>query len=91
MRVEWDAAKAEKNLAKHGVDFADAVLVLEDDLAITVEDRGHDELRLVTLGTDPHGRILVVVYSWRGEAVRPISARKADRSERRQYERARRP
>ncbi len=91
MKAEWDAVKADENLAKHGVDFADAVLVLEDDLAITVEDRDHDELRMATLGTDPYGRILVVVYTWRGDAVRPISARKANRSERRQYERSRKP
>ena len=45
--------------------------------------------RVVTLGTDALGRLLVVVYEWRDDDVRLISARKANRSERRQYERKR--
>jgi len=49
MRVEWDPNKAAENLRKHGVDFADAVIALEDENALTVEDRGHDEQRFLTL------------------------------------------
>ena len=87
MEYEWDPAKARRNLEKHGVDFADAVSALEDELALTVEDtHSVAEKRFVTLGTDPIGRLLVVVYSWRGERLRLISARKATGRERRQYE-----
>jgi hypothetical protein len=85
LEAEWDPAKAAENLKQHGVDFADAVLVLEDDEAITVEDPRHDERRFITLGLDPQGQILVVVYTWRENTPRIISARKADRRERQDY------
>jgi uncharacterized DUF497 family protein len=84
--VEWDPDKAAANRQKHQVDFADAATVLEDDAALTVPDDHPDEERAVTLGTDALGRLLVIVYTWRGDQVRLISARKATRSERRQYE-----
>jgi uncharacterized DUF497 family protein len=87
--VAWDRQKAAANRAKHGVDFADAATVLTDDLALTRPDEGHDEDRSVTLGMDALGRVLVVVYSWQGDEIRLISARKATSSERRQYERHR--
>lgn len=87
VELEWDPAKAAANLRKHGIDFADASLVLEDDLALTVQDIGAEsEERFVTIGADPVGRILVVVYTWRGERIRFISARRATARERRQYE-----
>jgi uncharacterized DUF497 family protein len=84
---EWDPAKAAKNLAKHGVHFADAVAVLEDELALTIRDLhfGNEE-RWITIGMGPVGRLLVVVYSWRGAGIRIISARPATPRERRQYE-----
>lgn len=86
MSFEWDRQKAETNRRKHGVDFADAVSVLEDPSALTLDDEGKDEERFVTIGMDSLGRVLVVVYTWRGERVRIISARRAIRSERREYE-----
>jgi uncharacterized protein len=84
---EWDPGKAATNFAKHGIHFADAVTVLEDVLALTMLDV-HDEReeRWITLGMDALGRILVVVYTWRGQAIRAISARPATSRERRQYE-----
>jgi uncharacterized protein len=85
MSYQWDPDKANINRAKHGVDFADAVSVLEDDRAITVEDQRYDEERFITIGIDAIGRILVVVYTWRSNEIRLISARKADRLERQQY------
>ncbi len=45
------------------------------------------EERFITMGNDPYGRLLVVIYTWRGERIRPISARKATGKERRRYER----
>jgi uncharacterized DUF497 family protein len=86
MAVEWDPAKARLNLRKHGVRFADAVTALEDERAISVRDEAADEERWVTIGADSLDRVLVVVYTWRGEQVRLISARPATPRERRQYE-----
>jgi uncharacterized protein len=85
MSYQWDPQKARLNFAKHGIDFADAVSALEDDRAITVEDQRYEEERFITIGIDAIGRILVVVYTWRSNEIRLISARKADRSERQQY------
>ena len=90
MEFEWDARKAVANLRKHGVDFADAGTALYDEQAITMPDEGSDEEdRFVTLGMDALGRVLVVVYTWREDRPRLISARKATPRERRQYEGAR--
>ncbi len=87
MDYEWDPEKAASNLHKHDVSFADAVSVLSDPAALTMADDFADEERFVTLGMDAFGRLLVVVYTWRGEQrIRIISARKATRHERVQYE-----
>lgn len=86
MSYEWDSKKAVANLRKHGVDFADAIAVLEDDSALTAVDDNPDEKRFATVGMDSLTRVLVVVYAWRGNTIRLISARKATPSERRQYE-----
>jgi len=66
---------------------ASTVLTPESDLALTIRDpdSAHEE-RFITLGHDPYGRLLVVAYTWRGERVRPSSARKATGKERRRYE-----
>ena len=84
--AQWNPEKAAANLRKHGVDFADAETALHDEMAMTMPDDDPEEQRFVTLATDALGRLLVVVYEWRGDDVRLISARKANRSERRQYE-----
>jgi uncharacterized DUF497 family protein len=86
METEWDPGKARANLRKHRVRFADAVTALEDASAISVRDEGKDEERWISIGMDSLGRILVVVYTWRGERVRLISARPATGREARQYE-----
>jgi uncharacterized protein len=86
MKVEWDILKADSNLKKHNVDFADAVSVLYDYLAVTIRESDAEEERFITLGMDALGRILVVVYTWRRCRIRIISARKATASERRRYE-----
>jgi uncharacterized DUF497 family protein len=75
------------DIRKHGVRFADSVAVLEDEHALKMLDlRGHEEERWVTVGMDAVGRVLVVVYTWRGDSVRLISVRKATARERRSYE-----
>lgn len=61
--------------------------MFSDELAVTIADTYTEEERFVTIRTDAAGRMLVVVYTWRGEAtIRMISARKATRHERKQYE-----
>ncbi len=86
MDYEWDPQKDFANLRKHKVDFADAVGVFEDPLAITIPDGRHGEARFVSIGIDFLSRLLVVAYSWRGKNLRIISAREALPNERRQYE-----
>lgn len=87
MDYEWDPAKAATNLRKHKVDFADAVLALEDPLARTVHDPdASGEERYVSLGSDPTGRLLVTVFTRRKKRIRIISSRRASPAERRHYE-----
>lgn len=86
MEFEWDKTKARLNLQKHDVDFADSISVIEDPLALTIRDDDPDEDRFVTIGMDILGRILVVVFTWRADSIRLISARKATKQERRIYE-----
>ncbi|HXV10118.1 MAG TPA: BrnT family toxin [Burkholderiales bacterium] len=87
MRFQYDPAKAAENLKNHKVSFADAEGVLEDPLAITVEDPDAEgEKRFVTVGLGSAGELLVVVWTEREEDCRLISARRATRKERKQYE-----
>lgn len=81
MQYQWDNDKAVSNLSKHGIDLADAVSVFSDELAITLTDERFDEERFITIGVDAFGQVLVVVYTWRGDQIRLISARRATRPE----------
>jgi uncharacterized DUF497 family protein len=90
MDYQWDPEKAASNVGKHGVDFADAVGVFEDEWALTIkEEYVEGEQRFATVGTDFLERVLVVVYTHRGGEIRLISARRAIRKERRTYEQKR--
>ncbi|MGD2013255.1 MAG: BrnT family toxin [Desulfobacterales bacterium] len=86
MNFEWDPNKAIANINKHGIDFADAVTVFDDLNAVTIDDLDYEEQRFITIAMDAFGRILVVVYTWRGDNIRLISARKATKNERKKYE-----
>jgi uncharacterized DUF497 family protein len=86
MGFAWDAAKARANLRKHGVDFADAVGVFNDPLALTARDPFPAEERLLSLGVDLLGRVIVVNWTWRSKEIRLISARRATPRERRRYQ-----
>ena len=92
MRFEWDPEKAEANLRAHGVSFAEAVTVLEDDFALTREDPDAvEEPRSVTLGLSNLANLLVVVYAYREpDIIRIISTWKANKRQRGQYEKGRR-
>jgi uncharacterized DUF497 family protein len=90
MGCQWDPDKAASNLEKHNVDFADAVGVFEDEWALTIEEQcTAGEQRFVTMGMDFLGRVLVVVYTYRDDDIRLISARPATKNEGRAYERKR--
>ena len=91
MRFEWDPSKAEANLRAHGVSFAEAVTVLEDDFALTREDPvAGDEPRFVTLGLSNLANLLVLVYTYQEpDAIRLISAWKANKRQRKDYETSR--
>jgi uncharacterized protein len=86
VKFEWDSFKAASNLQKHNVDFADVTAVLDDDMAVTIREHASGEERFITLGMDSLNRLLVVVYTWRVDNIRIISARKATPHERHQYE-----
>jgi len=87
MPLGHDPAKAAANLKKHGISFSDAEGALFDPLALTIEDIGAvGELRFVTIGLGSAGDLLVVVYTFRDNEPRLISARRATRRERKTYE-----
>lgn len=90
--LEFDPNKQAINIAKHdGIDFAEADSVLDDPYAITTKDYGnHSEQRYLTIGVSDKGRILVVIWTIRDDNIRPISARKANPSQRKDYERQKR-
>ncbi len=82
---EWDADKADLNVAKHGVTFEEAIAAMLDPLAIDFDDLTFPE-NLVTLAASPRGAILYVITTERGDRVRVISARRATNHERQIYE-----
>jgi hypothetical protein len=85
--VEFDPKKNAENLKKHGVSLSEGDGVLNDPLAVTIEDRSAEgEQRFVTIGTNVFGSVMVVVWTPRGDGVRTISVRKAEPIERRDYE-----
>lgn len=89
MGFEWDeASKTGINFRKHGVHMPEAIPVFDDPYAITITDDESDpgEERFITMGVGAMGRLLVVVYSWRADNIRIISARPAEAHEREQYE-----
>ena len=86
MESTFDPKKNAANVRKHGVPLFDGDGVLNDPLALTVEDRSADEQRFVSIGVNVFGQLRVVVYTYRGEGVRLISVRKPEPKEVRAYE-----
>lgn len=85
---EWDPFKANTNIVKHAVSFSEAASSFADPLSLTIFDPDHSESedRFLLLATSTSGRLLVVSHSVRNGTIRIISARRANRNERRQYE-----
>ena len=90
LRFEWDARKNAANKRKHGVSFEEARTVFYDDRALLIEDpdENDEEDRFVLLGISAALRMLVVCHCYREKdsLIRMISARKANRKEREDYE-----
>jgi len=87
MEIRWDPQKAEANFRKHKIRFSDAESVLFDPMALTIEDQIIDqEQRFLSVGSDATGRVLVIVYTYYGDTIRIVSARKATPKERKNYE-----
>jgi uncharacterized protein len=88
MDFEWDPNKAEINLRKHGVSFAEAGTVFGDELAITVPDPDHsdDENRYITVGWSNRRRLLIISHTDRDDKIRIIIARELTPRERKTYE-----
>jgi len=88
MKITFDPNKAAINYRKHGIRLSDAESVLFDALALTREDKDAEgEQRFLTIGVDATGRLLVIVFTYRGEEIRLISARPATAKEGEYYER----
>lgn len=91
LRFEWDPRKNRANQRKHGVSFDEAESVFADDWAVLLDDPDHSatEDRFLLLGLSASLHTLVVFHCYREaeDTIRIISARKATRSERREYAR----
>lgn len=88
MDFVWSRAKASANERKHGVSFRESMTVFGDPLSLTAFDPDHSETedRFITMGTSASGQLLVVVHADRSDRVRIVSARRATRRERKDYE-----
>jgi hypothetical protein len=88
LQFEWDSIKAKKNVKIHGVSFDEASTAFGDTLSLTIYDPLHSdkEDRLVLIGNSYKNRLLVVVHTERKGKIRIITARKATKLERNQYE-----
>ena len=88
LQFEWDSKKAQSNKKKHGITFEGASTIFGDPLSITIPDPAHSisEDRFITIGTSINNKLIVVVHTDRDDIIRIISARKATRDEKNQYE-----
>ena len=88
LNFEWDENKAKSNLAKHAVSFAEATTVFSDPLSLTIPDPAHSQVedRFIIIGSSYQRKLLVVVHTERGDNIRIISARRATKRERMNYE-----
>jgi len=85
---EWDEEKAQSNLKKHGISFDEAATIFNDPKIATISDPDHseDEERYVSIGKSLIMRLLSVIHTYRKERIRLISARKATKAEKKNYE-----
>ncbi len=85
LSFEWDEEKNAANIKNHGIDFLDAALIFENPTLEAIDDRAdYGEVRTIAFGLSGE-TVLQVVYTWRGENIRIISARKANRYDAEKY------
>ena len=89
LKFDWDEAKNQANIRKHGISFQEAITVFYDDDALIIQDDAHSELeeRFILIGFSYKANILVVCHCYREQdsIIRIISARKASTKERKSY------
>jgi hypothetical protein len=85
---EWDPNKAKENIETHGISFDEGSTAFGDTLSLAIYDPLHseEEDRFILIGNSHRNRLLVIVHTERAENIRIISARKATKKERKQYE-----
>ena len=88
LQFEWDSGKARSSKNKHRITFEQACTIFGDSLSRTIVDPTHSETedRFITIGTSVNNKLIVVVHSNNNDTIRIISARKATKNEKRQYE-----
>jgi len=88
LEFRWDPTKAAANLRKHRVSFEEAATAFADPHSITISDPDHSvgEHRFTLVGATTRGLLVVVAHTERGDTIRIISARRANRAERAIYE-----
>jgi uncharacterized DUF497 family protein len=84
MEFEWDESTRQRNLIKHGIDFALAVTLFDGRPQWTTRSTYPDEERYLSIGI-VEDRFIIVVWTQRGEAIRLISARRTRNDEKRAY------
>jgi len=85
---QWDEEKAKSNLKKHGVSFEEGATIFNDPMIATILDPDHskDEERFISIGMSVIRRLLTVIHMYRKDRLRLISARKATKAEKKNYE-----
>lgn len=87
MQFEWDEAKNLTNIRKHGIDFADIPLVFENEMLIELDERfDYGEERWIGIGFLDPGVVVIVWAERQHDLFRIISARRANRHERKRFE-----
>ena len=87
MDFDWDTAKSEASLEKHGISFNEARHIFDGPVLTWVDDRkDYGETRFISIGALSPRAVLVVVHTERNGKIRLISARKANRQERKKYD-----
>ena len=85
---QWDEEKAKSNLKKHGVSFEEGATIFNDPMIATILDPDHseDEERFISVGMSMIRCLLTVIHTYRKERIRLVSARKATKAEKKNYE-----
>jgi uncharacterized protein len=88
MEFEWDPSKDTGNQSKHGLSFSEASLVFNDPEAAIFDDPSHSdsEKRERIIGTLRNDQTIIVSFTERAQKIRIISARRANRKEKKLFE-----